>query len=516
LLALAVVGTVLSGGPVAAEIKMPAIFGDNMVLQQGIKVPVWGWAAPGDTVKVNIANQSVQAAAGKDGRWRVNLEPLKPGAVLQMTVTSNGKGVLFKNVLVGEVWLGSGQSNMTMAVSVSASHETEVKSANYPEIRLFTVATNPTETPQADCRGSWVVCTPKTVEGFSATLYFFGLNVHKDLKTPVGLIHSSYGGTGIGSWMSLESVQSDPAFAGTITAWKAAKADHAKAVAEYEPALAAWKAQAARAKAAGQPVPPEPKKPAYLPQYLPMGLYNGMIAPLVPYGLRGVVWYQGESDAGDGVVYRKQLPAMIQDWRKSWGLGDFPFLMVQIANYKARQAEPVESSWAQIREAELETALSVPKTGLAVAVDIGSADSIHPLDKPEVGRRLALIAEATVYGQKDVVYSGPLCEGMKIDGSTAWLKFKHVEGGLTAKDGPALKGFALAGADGKFYWAEGKIEGDTVALRSAKVAAPVRVRYAWADNPECNLYNKAGLPASPFEMPPPLAGKGAKSGTGDY
>jgi sialate O-acetylesterase len=506
LMAMLLVASLLSGVPARAEVKLPAIFGDNMVLQQGIKVPVWGWAKPGDTVKVSIAEQKAQATAGKDGRWRLTLEPLKPGPVLEMTVASGGKSVTLRNILVGEVWLGSGQSNMGMAVSGSINHDAEIAAANYPEIRLFTVVMNPTETPQADCQGSWVVCTPKTVADFSATAYFFGRDLYKDLRVPVGLIHTSYGATSIGAWMSLESLQSDPAFKPVIAGWERAKEDHRKLVAEYETTLATWKAQAAKTKA-GQPLPPEPKKPVYLPQYLPLGPYNGTIAPLIPFGLRGVIWYQGESNAGEGVVYRKLLATMIQSWRKDWGLGDFPFLIVQIANYGERKPEPVESGWALVRQAQLET-LSLPKTGLAVTIDIGSAASLHPLDKPEVGRRLALIAEATVYGKKGVVYSGPLCEAMKVEGSTVRLKFSHAEGGLAVKDVPALKGFALAGADGKFFWAEAKIEGDTVALRSGKVPAPLRVRYAWADNPECNLYNKAGLPASPFEMPSSLDAPG--------
>jgi sialate O-acetylesterase len=438
-----------------ADVKLPAVISDHMVLQQGMKVPIWGWAETGERVRVTLANQDVEAVADIAGRWQVNLKPLEAGGPLRMTVTGDNILVV-EDILVGEVWVASGQSNMQMNVGGCINAAKEIEAANYPKIRLFTVPNVTALAPQRDIRGSWSACTPRTVAGFSAVAYFFGRDIHKDLDVPVGLIHTSWGGTVCEAWMSQKALQADP---------------------DFKPILDRME------KMGGG----DPNRPT--------ALYNAMIHPLIPFAMRGIIWYQGESNARRAQQYRKLFPALIADWRKDWGEGDFPFLFVQLANFMAAKPEPTESAWAELRQAQSMT-LSVPKTAQAVTIDIGDAKDIHPKNKQDVGRRLALAAEAVAYGKK-VVHSGPVYDSMKIDGSKAVLKFTHCGGGLAAK-GDKLTGFAIAGEDRKFVWADARIDGDSVIVSSEKVPAPVAVRYAWADNPQCNLYNKEGLPASPF------------------
>ncbi|MGB9624270.1 MAG: sialate O-acetylesterase [Phycisphaerae bacterium] len=467
--------------PAAAAVKLPAVIGDNMVLQRDMKVPIWGTADPGEKVTVTIGDQKAATTAGADGRWMVRLDPLKAGGPFEMTVAGNNK-ITLKDILVGEVWVCSGQSNMAMTVKAAANAHEEISAAKYPDIRLFTVARKVAATPQSDTQGSWVRCSPETVGDFSAAAYYFGRHLYRELDVPIGLIHSSWGGTPAEAWTSRSTLEADPALKAIVDRWdeQIANARRAGNAAENKrPAARGAKPPADLAASPGRP----------------SSLYNGMIQPLIPYAIRGAIWYQGEANAGRAYQYRKLFPAMIQDWRKAWGQGDFPFLFVQLANFQPTKPEPSDSTWAELREAQTMT-LSLPKTGMAVIIDIGEAKDIHPKNKQDVGKRLALAALAIAYG-KDVAYSGPMYDSMKIEGDRIRLTFKHVDGGLVAKDGK-LKGFAIAGADRKFVWAEAQIDGDTVVVHSDKVARPVAVRYAWADNPECNLYNKAGLPASPF------------------
>jgi len=502
---------------VQADVKLPAIIGSNMVLQADMKDPIWGWADAGEKVTVSLGDQKAEATAGAAGKWQVCLAAMKAGTgPLVMTVT--GKNALkLENILVGEVWICSGQSNMEMSVKSSMDSEKEIAEAKYPKIRIFMVAKATSATPLTDCKGQWVECSPETVPNFSAVGYFFGRMLHKDLGVPVGLIGSNWGGTPAESWTSRETLEADPDLKAIIARFQSQIDNYTKAKEDWEKVkdkrLADWKAAADKAKAEGkqQPRRPEaPRDPAASPNR-PSTLYNGMIAPLVPYGIRGAIWYQGESNAGRPVEYRKLFPAMITDWRKQWGEGDFTFLFVQLANFMARKDQPAESGWAALREAQTMT-LSLPKTGMATIIDIGDATNIHPKDKQNVGKRLALAGEAGTYG-KDVVFSGPMYESIKVEGDKVRLKFKHVGGGLVAK-GDKLTGFAIAGEDKKFVWADAKIDGDTVVVSAKDVAKPVAVRYAWADNPECNLYNKADLPAVPLrtddwpvgeQAPPPAA-----------
>jgi sialate O-acetylesterase len=428
---------------------------------------------------------------------------------LEMTVA--GKNTLkLTNILVGEVWVCSGQSNMEWSLNRINNGDKEIAEAKYPKIRLFMVAKATAAAPQADCKGQWVECSPQTVPPFSAVGYLFGRQLHQDLGVPVGLIGSNWGGTPAESWTSREMLEADPDLKVIYDRWKQNAENYSKALEAWEKSkeksLADWKAAADKAKAEGKQAPRQPappNDPAKSP-HCPTSLYNGMIAPLIPLGIRGAIWYQGESNAGRPVEYRKLFPAMITDWRKHWGEGDFTFLFVQLANFMARKNEPTASNWAALREAQTMT-LALPKTGMAVIIDIGEANNIHPKNKQDVGKRLALAAEAGTYG-KDVVYSGPMYESMKVEGDKVHLKFKHIGGGLVAK-GDKLTGFAVAGEDKKFVWADAKIEGDTVVVSAKDMVKPLAVRYAWADNPECNLYNKADLPAVPFRTDDWLVGE---------
>ena len=480
-----------------ATVSVPNIIGDHMVLQQGKPVPIWGKAAPGELVTVSIAGQSAKATADAKGLWKVKLSKMKSGGPLDMTITGKDNALSIKDVLVGEVWIGSGQSNMQWCVKDSKNGKDEIAAANYPNMRLFYVERKVAMSPQDNCKGEWKVCTPESVPEFSAVLYFFGRDLHKELKLPVGLIHSSWGGTPAESWTSRPTLEADSDLKVIADRWDENIANYPKAKAAFDAAMTEWQKAADQAKAAGQP---EPKKPS-APQgadspWLASGLYNAMIAPLVPYAVQGAVWYQGESNAGRAYQYRKLFPAMIQDWRKAWNTKDFSFYFVQLANFTETKPEPGASDWAELREAQTMT-LKLKKTGMAVTIDIGEAKDIHPKNKQEVGRRLALNALAKDYG-KDVDYASPLYKSMSVKGNEALIKFTNTDDGLVAKGGEPLKGFAIAGADKKFVWADAKIKGDKVVVSSPKVDKPVAVRYAWAHNPVCNLYNGAGLPASPF------------------
>ncbi len=486
---------------VAADVKLPAVFADHMVLQRDAALPVWGWAEAGEKVEVSIAGQTKTATADANGKWSVKLDKLTAGEPTSMTV--KGKNTItIQDVLVGEVWLCSGQSNMAWTVASSKNFDQEKAAAQFPQIRQFKESSGTATTPQEKGGGNWTVCSPDTVGGFTATGYFFGREAHKALNVPVGLINSSVGGTPIEAWTSWDAQKDKAELKPIFERWDKQAAewdrDPAAAQARYEKQVAAHKEAAAKAKADGKPAPRAPQKPSdpRLASHHPATLFNGKIAPLIPYAIRGAIWYQGESNAGGGQLYELQLTTMIADWRTRWGQGDFPFGWVQLPNFHKAQVAPVEhSGWVLVREGMLK-ALRVPNTGMAITVDIGEANDIHPKNKQDVGKRLASWALAKVYGQK-VPASGPLPASNKINGNEVVITFQHTDGGLVGKGGE-LKGFAIAGADKKWARANAKIEGDKVIASSPDVTAPVAVRYAWADNPDCNLYNGADFPASPF------------------
>ena len=511
---------------------LAGIFGDGMVLQRGMKVPVWGWADKGAKVTVTFAGQSKTAAADRAGKWMVTLDPLTasakgrtltvqsflkkgPGAKIKITpatpVTVTVGKLAVTDVLVGDVWLCSGQSNMAMTVSRSANAEAEVAAAKYPAIRHFRVGANASGgTVQADCKGKWEVCSPATAGRFTAAGFFFARHLHKALDVPIGLVNSSWGGTCIETWTSIEALRATGPGQDMIAGFKAtagkynaaaAKKRYAAAEAKYAAALAKYKAARKAGTAKGRP--PRRPRPSVGPDKNPNGpaaLYNGMIAPLVPLAVRGALWYQGERNTRTNAYgYRQLLPSMIRDWRSRWGTAagadkayDFPFFFVQLPNFAGRGGD----EWPVIRESFLRS-LAVPKTGMAVTIDVGDLKDIHPKNKQAVGKRLALSALAVAYG-RDVAYSGPVYTSMRIEGGSIRLSFSHVLGGLVARGGGKLTGFTLAGADRKFVPAAAAIDGKTVLVRAAGVGKPAAVRYAWANNPTCNLTNTVDLPAGPF------------------
>lgn len=644
-LALFMAGAVWEGS--AADQRMRPLvhplFSDNMVLQRGERIPVWGWAEPGTRVTVTLAGHSVRARAGEDGTWSAQLPPQRHGGPFEMEIAAE-QTVTFTNVLVGDVWLCSGQSNMEMGIGEVRQAAEEIAAANHERIRLFSVPKHIATEPQALVESRWKLCTPETIvqgdyAGFSAAGYFFGRDLHRDLGVPIGLIDSTWGGTVAEAWTSGEALATLEDFrlplaqlAETAAQVKSGSFNLAAAQEQWYRAEdpgsvnAAWSRVDAEAKDWGTTTLPGAWEQGELGQFdgivwfrkefelppgwgagdtvlhlgpiddqdttwvngvlvgstdawtqpraypLPPGtlqeglnviavrvldtggaggfmgergqlrletradsaakgldlsgswryrrstalaetgprpqrldnnpnrvtvLFNGMIAPLLPYAIRGAIWYQGESNADRAAQYQRLLPTMIRDWRRRFGVGEFPFFIVQLANFMAVESKPTESAWAELREAQWWTSRRVPNAGLAVAIDIGEANDIHPRNKQEVGRRLALAARAIAYGQA-VPYSGPSYRSLEKEGNRLRLHFDHVSGGLVVQGSGALRGFAVAGRDGRFVWADAVIEGETVVVSSPEVADPVGVRYAWANNPVCNLSNQAGLPAIPF------------------
>ncbi len=662
LIAISVLFSCKVSGPPAQNISLPAIFGDNMVLQRGVPLTLWGRANHDGLVTVEIAGQKKAVLADENDRWRIRLRPLKAGGPHTLKIFG-ADTTTFENVLVGEVWLCSGQSNMEWTVRNSNDAQREMDEANYPEIRMFTVQKEVAAQPKDDCVGEWKVCTPENVGDFSAVGYFFGRYLHQQLKVPIGLIHSSWGGTPAEAWTSYATLTADTMLAPIVKRYEDDLKFYPQRLAEYQaqlkkieesgtllpiyhqdkgnegfkqgwarpdfddsywestvvpgfwenrddmqidgavwfrneveipddwagkallltlgaiddfdvtyfngiqvgstgeetpqfwlyprkyvvpanlvkagrsviavrifdhfgqggfggPATAmklvpdaaseakpilltgTWKFRIEKALdpsaisgPGGQGLPQEPRGPGH--SHSPAGLYHAMLYPLAPYAIKGAIWYQGETNAGRAYQYRTLLPAMIKDWRTLWEQGDFPFGIVQLANYMAVSEEPQESEWAELREAQLLTALNVPNVGLATIIDIGEADNIHPKNKQDVGKRLALWALAKCYGQK-LEYSGPLYQSMKIDGDRIIVSFTHTAKGLVAVGSDSVKGFAIAGDDYKFVKANAKIDGKQVIVWSDQIRQPVAVRYAWADNPVCNLYNSEMLPAVPF------------------
>ena len=633
----------------SAEVRVPSLIGDNMVLQQGKKVRIWGWANPKERVAVEIAGNKMSVVTDDGGHWQTMIGPLKSGGPFTLNITGSN-ALTFKNVLVGEVWVCSGQSNMEWPLVNTNNGADTVAQANFPEIRLFTVQKSTSSSPLDDVKGHWVVTTPDQAAQFSAVGYFFGRELHEKLKVPVGLIHTSWGGTPAEAWTSREALASVSDLQPILDRYQEGLKDLPQRQQDFQHRLAEWtqknlytdegnkgeglgyadpqtntvdwqsmnlpqfvetaglkmdgaiwfrKEIDVPASWAGKPLelnlaaiddydvtyfngirvggigsetpnsymvprrytvpaelvkagrnviavrvfdsageggfgagkmsiglaggneadlisltgswsykvelqlPPKspdwgsrPEAPGPTNQNSPSVLYNAMIAPVLPMTIRGAIWYQGESNAGRAYQYRTLFPLMIRNWRGAWNEGAFPFYFVQLANFQPVKPDPAESEWAELREAQSMT-LREPQTGMAVIIDIGEAKDIHPRNKADVGHRLALWALANTYNQK-IEYSGPLFRSYKIEGDKIRVKFTHTASGLKTSDGAAPKGFAIAGDDHKFVWADARIEGDEVVVWSSSVIKPVAVRYAWADNPVCNLYNKLDLPASPF------------------
>ena len=491
-----------------AAVTPNPIFGDHMVLQQGRPLPVWGTAAPGEAVSVSVGTQQVTAIAGANGAWRATLASLPPGGPIELKIAGD-RGeppIVIGDVLVGEVWLASGQSNMDFSVSQKVKYfagvrneDAEIAAAHFPQIRMFIGPARKSRDPQTTIEAPWLVCSPQTVPEFSAVGYFFARDLQRVLHEPVGIVTLSYGASTAEAWIPREALAANPAlqplldsFDAKDRAFTAAHPDRARYHAEFAAA-----AQAARAAQAAAPAGTRPARVRNLDpvqdQHNATVLFNGMIQPVIPYAIRGAIWYQGESIVG-GDAGRQLYPivqaTLIASWRQRWGEGEFPFYIVQLAGQEAESNNP----W--IREAQA-SVLTLPNTGMAVAMDIGEPHNVHPKNKQDVGDRLSRIALARVY-RRDVEDSGPLYAGMTIEGNAIRLAFTHAAGGLTAKGGP-LQWFTIAGADQVFGPASARIDGDTVLVSSPAVPMPVAVRYAWANFPDgANLVNAAGLPSPSF------------------
>lgn len=495
-----ILSLVVALAPIAqANVRLPALFTDNMVLQRDVAAPIWGWADDGEQITIEINGKKVQATA-KDGKFKANLPKLKASATPTTLKVSGKNDITINNVLIGEVWVASGQSNMEWPLKASHQPEADIKGAANPNIRLFTVPKNKQLKPVDDIKSSWQECTPETIPNFSAVAYYFGRDLQKALNVPIGLIHTSWGGSPAEVWMSEEVLHAHPEYRRDVLD------KFTRDEAAFKTALATWEKEQTAATKDGKEF--KKQRPGG-PGWRPTELYNGMIAPLIPYAIKGAIWYQGESNAGRHKQYRTLFPDMIRNWRKDWGQGDFTFLAVQLAPWdKSRKRsldeitkEPVDSDWPALREAQVYTGKVVPKYGLAVITDVGDKDDIHPSKKQPVGARLALLAQKIAYGKK-LVAEGPTFKSMKVKDNQAILSFDNTGGGIEPKNAD-LTGFAIAGDDGKFVWAKARVEGNKVVVTSPSVSKPTAVRYGWADFPVVNLSNKEGLPASPFRTDAP-------------
>jgi len=537
-----------------ANVKLPLFFSDHMVLQRDMKVPVWGTADPGEDVTVTFGDKNAETKADANGKWRVDLDPSPANATSQTLTVKGNNTVVFSDILVGDVWICSGQSNMGIQLGESYHADTDVPAANDPLLRLFKVSDGTSIKPEEDVelvnKKQWLPCTPDEAKQFTAVGYFYGRELRKDINIPIGLIASIKGGTTAQLWTPVEAIEknvdADPAFKDwltkrqqTIDAYPQAEAAYLPIKAKYDQdmkdwwtnvgnapdyvaAMKAWNVANDQARAAGnpplpkpqpsQPRPVEPVPPDGGPfnDYMVGTLFNAMIAPLIPMAIKGVIWYQGESNGDHAKQYGVLFPSMITGWREKWGQGDFPFLFMQLPLSGKPATEPVPplDKWPVLRESQAK-ALALPNTGMAVIIDVGDPYNVHGKDKYDPGYRLSLIGRHVVYGE-NIVYTGPTYDSMKVDGNKIVISFKNIGSGLVIGTAPwtpsgqippvadELKGFAIAGDDKKWVQANAQIVGDTVEVSSDQVPNPVAVRYGWADNPPCNLYNQEKLPAAPF------------------
>ncbi len=498
---------------VSADVRLPHVIGSNMVLQREMPIPIWGWADPNEQVSVEFAGQRVTATADADGSWMVRLAAVKAGGPHKMTVRGTNT-IELTNILTGEVWLCSGQSNMEMGISIVANGKEEIAAADYPQIRLFDVPKRPSGQTESDVDAEWRVCSPNSVasggwDGFSAVAYFFGREIHNQLNVPVGLIDASWGGSYIEPWTPRAGFAMVPKLTHIVDEIEQTNSDYREVFARALDEFEVWIHEARKSLADDGRIPPGlpdyPQHPftqnePYNYPWRPTGLYNGMIHPLIPFAIRGAIWYQGESNLSDGMLYHKKMKALIGGWRKLWNQGDFPFYFVQLAPFRYEgwpTKDITPTSLPEIWQAQLKS-LSIPNTGMAVTTDITELDDIHPHNKQDVGKRLALWALAKTYGRTDLVYSGPLYKSMFTQDAAIRVAFDHVGSGLTSRDGKPLTWFEIAGPDKKFYKAEAEISGNAVLVWNNRVKKPLAVRFAWHQEAIPNLINQEGLPASPF------------------
>ncbi|MFT5497183.1 MAG: sialate O-acetylesterase [Kiritimatiellia bacterium] len=473
-----------------------------MVLQRGQENPIWGWGEPDEEVSLVFAGKTLTTRCDAKAAWSVKL-PAMEASRENRRMTLQGKNTItLENILVGEVWVCSGQSNMGMSVNGCWNADLEMATAKYPLIRHITNPNMGSQEPQTTFKGTWETCAPENIGNFSAVGYFFGRTLHQMLDIPIGLIDNSWGGSACESWIPRDRMEGQAIYQPLLDQWKEKEAnyDWAKTMAAYDAKVVTWEQKRDEAKAAGKPLPlkPRPPRDEMIGQHRPANLYNARHLPIVPYGIRGAIWYQGESNANRAYQYRDLFPLMIQTWRDDWQQGDFPFYWVQLADFRDEVPEPAESTWAELREAQTMTMARLKNTGQAVITDLGEASDIHPKNKQDVALRLARWALAKDYGV-NIPYRSAEFDTLTIKGDKATITFAHVNGALRAVDHKTLSGFELAGEDKKWFPAEAKLKGsDQVDVSSEQVAAPVAVRYAWADNPVCNLYDQKGLPVTPF------------------
>ncbi len=489
-----------------AELKLPAIIGDNMVLQQKQTNPLWGWDTPGTEITVTFGDQSKSAKAGADGKWTMKLDPV-PANAKPATITIKGSSAKeLKNVLVGEVWICSGQSNMQMTVSGSWDADLETATAKYPNIRLITVPNVGTQEPQQDFKGAWAECSPQNVGGFSAVGFFYGRVLHNVLDVPVGLINNAWGGSAAEAWVNRGNLEKDPRFKILMEGTKKNEAtlQSPAALENYKKNLAAWQQRSNDAKKASKPF--TERAPGSPDNWLrgnarPGNIYNGALLPTIGYGIKGAIWYQGESNASRAYEYASLFPFMIQNWRNEWKQGDFSFYWVQLADYMAEKTDAEQataSSWAELRESQTKTQNAIKNGGQAVIIDLGESNDIHPKNKRDVAERLARWALVKDYGMK-LPYRSPEFKSAEFTGGKAIVTLDTFGSSLRTVDVNDVKGFVICGEDKKWVWATAKINGkDKVEVSAVGVAKPVAVRYAWSDNPVCNLFTTDGLPVTPF------------------
>jgi len=504
---------VLSFATVAhANVALPDVISSGMVLQRDQGVPIWGKADPGEAVTVRFNGQVKTTTAGADGRWVIRLQRLKATAKSAVLIVEGKNKIELQDILVGEVWLVAGQSNMQRLLSETANGAEAIAAANRPAIRLFNVSRQVAFKHALPPLGVWRACSPESVKEFSAAGYYFGVELQKELNVPIGLINSSYGGSQAEAWTPVEYLVASADLKPTVDRKKIWDEERPRVKVQYDEAIKQWREEADKAKAAGAVPRPSPAVPDALREYrVAASIYNGMIEPLIPFAIRGALWYQGESNEARAQQYGILLPVMIKSWRERWGEGDFPFGIVQLPNYREAKADPADEAWSHVREAQRLTAASVPHTGLIVTIDIGEARDIHPKNKLDVGKRMARWALVEVYKHKDLK-SGPVFQKAQIDGSKIVVTFSEVGSGLKLRTGSRPEEFAIAGADRKWYWAEAKLIGrNRVEVWSPQVSQPLAVRYAFNNNPRNpNLTNDTGIPAGPFRTdnwPGPTDGK---------
>jgi len=498
-LALSAVLSLALGSTAHAAPRLPAVFGDGMVIQRDVPIPVWGWASPGETVTVSFKGRTETDIVDEDGRWEVTLGALPADEISADLVVSTGEGkdkIVVTNVVVGDVWLASGQSNMAWTVERSANAEEEIDAARYPLIREMAVARRTATEPQEETEATWVVCSPETAGKFSAVGYYFARKLFRELDVPIGIINSTWGGTPVEAWTRRDALARDRRLMDIFVRWEAILGEFPDALERYYQAVKDWEEKKQLAASLGSefnvPKPRPPRGPKH--QHRPGNLYNAMINPLTRVPIKGVIWYQGESNAWNPEEYAVSFPVMIRDWRARWAQSELPFYFVQLASF-APEGQAEDGDWPWLREAQT-AALNLPDTGMAVTIDIGERDDIHPRNKQDVGDRLARLALAKTYGRQ-IEYSGPTYKSMRVRRGVVELTFEHVAGGLAAF-GSDVEGFEIAGEDRVFYPARARIEDNKVYLSNSQVSEPVAVRYAWDNFPKATLTNSEGLPAAPF------------------